>query len=66
MILSSQDGHIATLTLSRPPANAFSAEGLRQLRDLVAEINANPEIRAIVVTGAGEKFFSAGADLKRW
>lgn len=63
MILSSQDGHIATLTLSRPPANAFSAEGLRQLRDLVAEINANPEIRAIVVTGAGEKFFSAGADL---
>ncbi|BDB27124.1 enoyl-CoA hydratase [Cupriavidus sp. P-10] len=57
------DGHVATLTLSRPPANAFTAEGLQQLRELVAKIDANPEIRAVVVTGAGEKFFSAGADL---
>ena len=63
MIEFALDGHVATLTLSRPPANAFTADGLQQLRDLVAKIDANPEIRAVVVTGAGEKFFSAGADL---
>ncbi|MGY2488847.1 enoyl-CoA hydratase [Cupriavidus sp. CP313] len=63
MIEFALDGHVATLTLSRPPANAFNAEGLQQLRALVAQIDANPEIRAVVVTGAGEKFFSAGADL---
>lgn len=63
MIEFALDGHVATLTLSRPPANAFTADGLQQLRELVAKIDANPEIRAVVVTGAGEKFFSAGADL---
>ncbi|SOY61291.1 enoyl-CoA hydratase [Cupriavidus taiwanensis] len=63
MIEFALHGHVATLTLSRPPANAFTAEGLQQLRELVARIDANPEVRAVVVTGAGEKFFSAGADL---
>lgn len=63
MIEFAMQGHVAMLTLSRPPANAFHAEGLRQLRELVAQIDANEEIRAVVITGAGEKFFSAGADL---
>ncbi|TPQ38793.1 enoyl-CoA hydratase [Cupriavidus pinatubonensis] len=63
MIEFSLDGHIARLTLSRPPANAFTAEGLQQLQDLIAKIDANPEVRAVVITGAGDRFFSAGADL---
>ncbi len=57
------DGHIAQITLSRPPANAFHAEGLRQLRELVGTINADARVRAVVITGSGSKFFSAGADL---
>jgi len=57
------DGHTARLTLKRPPANAFHAEGLEQLRQLVATLNDDARVRAIVITGDGAKFFSAGADL---
>jgi len=57
------DGNVATLTLNRPPANAFSREGLLKLRDTVRELDANPAVRALVITGHGPKFFSAGADL---
>jgi len=63
MIELAVDGHIARLTLSRPPANAFTADGLQQLQDLVARLDADPQVRAVVITGAGERFFSAGADL---
>jgi len=57
------DGHVAQIRLNRPPANAFHAEGLQQLRALVQTLDADPRVRAIVVTGTGPKFFSAGADL---
>ena len=63
MIELSLDGSVATLTLNRPPANAFSREGLLQLRDTVRQLEANPAVRALVITGTGPKFFSAGADL---
>lgn len=56
-------GHIATLTLNRPPANAWSLDGLRQLKATVEKLNGDPHVRAIIVTGQGPKFFSAGADL---
>lgn len=55
---------VAVLTLANPPANTFTAEGLLQLRQHIHDLDRNPEVSAIVVTGAGEKFFSAGADLK--
>lgn len=54
---------VATLTLNRPAANAFSREGLMQLRDAVHALEADAAVRALVITGAGPKFFSAGADL---
>lgn len=57
------DGAIAVLTLKRPPANAFTPEGLLQLRQTIERINSEARVRAIVVTGDGPKFFSAGADL---
>ncbi len=56
-------GHTAVVTLSRPPANAFSLEGLQQLRQTIVELNANVAVRALVITGSGAKFFCAGADL---
>lgn len=56
-------GSTALITLNRPPANAFSLEGLRQLRQTVLELGANTAVRALVITGHGAKFFSAGADL---
>lgn len=56
-------GHTALLTISNPPANTWTRETLTQLRDTVRELNANKAIYALVITGQGEKFFSAGADL---
>lgn len=56
--------HTALITISNPPANTWDAESLTALKNLVEQLNANPDIYALVITGQGEKFFSAGADLK--
>ncbi|MBN7771641.1 enoyl-CoA hydratase [Marinobacter daepoensis] len=57
-------GHIAILTIANPPANTWTADSLAALKVTVEELNEDREIFALVVTGQGEKFFSAGADLK--
>jgi enoyl-CoA hydratase/carnithine racemase len=59
-------GHTAIITIDNPPANTWTPESLTALEKLIAELNANRSIYAAVITGAGEKFFSAGADLKRF
>ena len=64
MIELTIDGPVARLTLANPPANTFTAEGLLELAQAVDELNRNSNVYAVVVTGRGEKFFSAGADLK--
>jgi enoyl-CoA hydratase/carnithine racemase len=63
MIELQRQDHIAIVTLSRPPANAFSLEGLQQLRQTILALNADAAVRALVITGSGSKFFCAGADL---
>jgi enoyl-CoA hydratase/carnithine racemase len=63
MIDCTIDGHVALITLNRPPANAFTSDGLVELRRQILALNANPGVHAVVITGNGEKFFSAGADL---
>jgi enoyl-CoA hydratase/carnithine racemase len=57
-------GHTALITIDNPGANTFDVESLPALKDLVAKLNDDKNIYALVLTGAGEKFFSAGADLK--
>ena len=64
MIECKIDGHVAVITLNNPSANTFTAEGLLALTALVADLNRNLDVYAAVVTGQGDKFFSAGADLK--
>jgi enoyl-CoA hydratase/carnithine racemase len=64
MIECKIDGHVAVITLNNPSANTFTAEGLLELTVLVGDLNRNLEVYAAVVTGQGDKFFSAGADLK--
>src|ERR1700724_108080 len=66
MIECSIDGSVALVTLNNPSANTFTAAGLQQLHALIGDLNGNPQIRAAVITGHGEKFFSAGADLKEF
>lgn len=57
-------GSVALLTIDNPAANTWDTDSLTALRDVVAALNADKSIYALVITGAGEKFFSAGADLK--
>ena len=57
-------GHTALVTLANPPAHTWTAESLSALRRLVRDLDADRDTWSLVITGAGEKFFSAGADLK--
>ncbi|RBW70112.1 enoyl-CoA hydratase-related protein [Bacillus taeanensis] len=57
--------HLAVVTLNRPEQlNCFDYETLVQLEEAVEELKLDVEVRTIIFTGAGEKAFSAGADLK--
>ncbi len=64
MITCKIDAHVALITLNNPSANTFTDTGLLQLTELIDALNKNMTVYAAVITGAGEKFFSAGADLK--
>jgi enoyl-CoA hydratase len=56
-------GKVGWITVDHPPANALNREVLEGLRRALAELEHDPEVGAAVVTGAGEKFFVAGADI---
>ena len=64
MIRHERRGPTAFITIDNPPANTWTPESLTELEALVARLNADRSVYAAVLTGAGEKFFSAGADLK--
>jgi enoyl-CoA hydratase/carnithine racemase len=66
MIDLTLDGAVAVLTLNNPPANTFTTEGLIELRAQIDALNRNRQVRALVLTGHGEKFFCAGAELKEF
>jgi enoyl-CoA hydratase len=60
-----RDGAVAILTIDRQDAlNALNVETLTALRDALLELRGDDAVRAIVLTGAGEKAFAAGADIK--
>jgi enoyl-CoA hydratase/carnithine racemase len=62
-ILYSVDDHVATITLNRPDQlNAFTNTMMREIIDAFDRIDADDEVRAVIVTGAG-RGFCAGADL---
>jgi len=55
--------HTAVITFNNPPAHTWTAQSLADLRNLVLALNEDKNIYALVLTGDGDKFFSAGADL---
>ncbi|MGA2308865.1 MAG: enoyl-CoA hydratase-related protein [Candidatus Bathyarchaeia archaeon] len=56
---------IATITLNRPEAlNAFSKEVVEEILQALEDVKNDENVRVVVLTGAGEKAFSAGADIK--
>jgi enoyl-CoA hydratase/carnithine racemase len=64
MIKHETRGHTAFITIDNPPANTWTPESLRELEGLLGKLNEDRGVYAAVLTGAGSKFFSAGADLK--
>lgn len=58
------EGGIATLTLDDPPANTYTHAMMRDLDEAVLSARFDPDVHVIVIRGAGEKFFCAGADIR--
>ena len=54
---------IATLTLNDPPANTYSYEMMRQLDDAILKARFDDSVHVLMLTGKGEKFFCAGANI---
>jgi enoyl-CoA hydratase/carnithine racemase len=59
-------GPVTILRLQNPPLNLVTLELTRQLDDSLAGIEADPGVRAVVVTGTGERAFCAGSDVKEF
>ncbi len=62
-ILMAVKDHIATVTINRPLANSWSLAALEDFEKALDAIEADQNIRVVVLTGAGEKCFSAGFDV---
>ena len=64
-ILVDTKDFVATITINRPKAlNALTIDLRHQLGLLIEELNKSTSVRAIILTGAGERAFSSGLDLK--
>ncbi|MGH9602177.1 MAG: enoyl-CoA hydratase/isomerase family protein [Terriglobales bacterium] len=58
------DGGVAVIELNDPPANTYTYEMNRQLDEAILKARMANDVHVIVLTGAGEKFFCAGANIK--
>jgi enoyl-CoA hydratase len=57
---------VAVVSIDHPPLNILSTEVKRELKACFEELRAREEVRAVVLTGAGDRAFSAGADLREF
>lgn len=60
------EGGVALVTLDNPPLNLVTLQMTRDLNARVAELADDPDVRVLVLTGAGEKAFCAGSDIKEF
>jgi len=58
------DNGIAILRLNDPPANTYSYEMMQQLDQAILNLRMDETVQVIIITGTGEKFFCAGADIR--
>lgn len=64
-LLFEVDGHVAVITLNRPhKLNAVTPDMAKAIEAAIAECDASDTIRCVIITGAGEKAFCAGSDIK--
>ena len=63
-VLLEKEGHLAIVTINRPKAlNALNSETLKDLDTVIEDLENDNNIYAVILTGAGEKSFVAGADI---
>lgn len=65
VFLSKEDG-IATITIDNPPVNTLSAAVVHQLTDIIEQVENDSEVIVVIITGAGEKSFMAGGNIKEF
>jgi enoyl-CoA hydratase/carnithine racemase len=65
-VKTSIEERVATLTIDHPPVNALNQPTLMELNAAVDEVIANPQVHAVVITGAGQLAFVAGADISEF
>ena len=58
-----KDAHVALIVMNDPPANTYTHEMMRQLDEALLDARFDGEVEVILLTGEGEKFFSAGANI---
>jgi enoyl-CoA hydratase len=64
-LMVTRDGRVATVTLNRPDVlNAINSAMVRELADTFHALDAEPDVRAVILTGAGTRSFCVGMDLK--
>jgi enoyl-CoA hydratase/carnithine racemase len=63
-LIVEQEENLGMITLNRPPANPINLAVLNELDDVLTKWEKDKSVRAIIITGAGERGFSAGFDLK--
>ena len=65
-ILLTREGDLAIITLNRPPANALSSGTIAELEAAFTELEGDSTVKAIIITGAGQYIFAAGADINEF
>lgn len=63
-IILEKKERIATITLNRPPMNPLNRKMYEEIGQVAEELSADPEVKVVIITGAGEKAFAAGLDVK--
>lgn len=63
LVSYSKEGHVAVITLTNAPANTYSFHMMLQLDAAILEARFDSDVAVIVLTGEGDKFFCAGADI---
>jgi enoyl-CoA hydratase/carnithine racemase len=63
-ILLEKKDHVAVVTINHPPANAWDLATTEAFEAAIDDVEADREVRVVVITGAGDKYFSAGFDIK--
>jgi enoyl-CoA hydratase/carnithine racemase len=64
VVTFTKSGPVGTLTLNRPPANSYDIHFMQELDAAIDAADSDPQVKAVILKSASEKFFSAGADIK--